>query len=124
MGRSLLLAGCLLACHGTASAEPTWAVWRERSALTPPGSAAEWHLLRASLSENDCAKVKANALESFVSQRKQAFQPLKGRHEIDVKGDVVFEAYPQGSSSVFFAIRFVCLPDTIDPRQARGLRPN
>ena len=37
------------------------------------------------------------------------------------EGDVVFEAYPQGRSPVSFAIRFVCLPDTIDPRQARGL---
>src|SRR5438128_9087548 len=97
-----LVAFYLLTSAATAYAECAWVLWNELTTmrLSTLTSSAEWVLVWAASDKNECSKYQAEKLASLPSR-------VKGADNI---------AQDNIGPDVTRTMRFVCLPDTIDPR--------
>ena len=120
---SLIVTLFLLTAAATAYGECAWVVWEHRS--TWKGSATtiqviDWTPTTASLALSSCESSIANRIKatarslSLVSRPKDTITPMD---------DALIWTWedPDGTKGSQ-TVRFVCLPDTVDPRAAKGKR--
>ena len=105
----------LLAWAATASAECAWVLWNESANLS---AAATWTLVYAASSEKDC---RAQAEQDYAQTKAEirAFKEL-GHKDITIIDDDQRLAVGTAGAGGLFRSKFHCLPDTVDPRGARG----
>jgi hypothetical protein len=121
--RFLLATLGLLALATSASAECAWVLWSEhRFNLLGPKPLPETHEWVAVMADSPKAKCEAEAAWKI----KDAAKPSDNKRErVEVTGNVIFrtlypvEGYGEQPSAVSTP-RFVCLPDTVDPRGPKG----
>src|SRR2546425_1113175 len=104
---SLLLALYVLTSAATATAECAWVLWQETSSLTRLEAPSEWVILAAITEPEGCDRAARMAVLDRSS---------RGITNQQVKGNIVIWILP--SNTVQF--RYVCLPDTVDPRGPKG----
>ena len=120
---SLIVTLFLLTAAATAYGECAWVVWEHRS--TWKGSATtiqviDWAPTTASLAQSSCESSIANRIKatakslSLVSRPKDTITPMD---------DTLIWTWedPDGTKGSQ-TVRFICLPDTVDPRPAKGKR--
>jgi len=111
----------LLAVATSASAECAWVLWLEDSRWSTTNLPFhEWNLVGGHPSKDACESKIAERLISSASSMKR--EPAKGRTDtLEVEGNVATSKYqwidgPSGG----WSIRYLCLPDTLDPRRPKG----
>jgi hypothetical protein len=121
----------LLASVGTASAECAWVLWEHRTGFGKTGPYAHWQVLGSWPVAVDCRRefdarfAAASRTMSALSYGEQIQQGIKPE---DMKSDrvVVGDSITASSgllvdgSFVSSTVRYVCLPDTVDPRGPKG----
>jgi hypothetical protein len=103
---SLLLAHSLLTSAATAYAACAWVLWQEQGRIGGAEVVA-WTPIGAGAGENACRQSLAAQVNS---QRGQADAEIKGNN-------MVFWKAGPGLTMTY---RYVCLPDTVDPRGPKG----
>jgi hypothetical protein len=103
---SVIAALSLLASAATASAECAWVLW-EDTMQSPPDIIRE--PVRAYITKQDCDRALGDVLADFKSSSIQTVNKDMKRQEAYVT---------KGKTTIFY--RYVCLPDTVDPRGAKG----
>jgi hypothetical protein len=102
---SLLLAFYLLTSAATAYAECAWVLWQQQGEISPSGSVSSsdwtWLTAEATSTEAECRQVSAR------------FDATLGPKDADGYSSVT-------SKGKKVRVRNVCLPDTVDPRGAKG----
>ncbi len=105
----LLVAFYLLTSAATVYADCAWVLWED--ILTTKATTTE--PIRAYTTKSDCDRALRDALAEFKS--------LPGQIVSRGRGDKYQEAYVTiGKETTGY--RYVCLPDTIDPRGPKGAR--
>jgi len=104
---SLLVAFSLLASAATAHAECAWVLWERTSSLTRLEAPAEWTILGAITKPEGCDRAISAAAHDRSS---------RGITNQQVDGSSVIWNLP--GNTVQFS--YLCLPDTVDPRGAKG----
>jgi hypothetical protein len=97
----------LLLSAATASADGAWVLWQEFQSASPSMLMVNWEIVTTTESESACA----GALATNLRNRQLAWQ-TNGAKDIEVGGDTIRSSWQSAAISV----RFVCLPDTNDPR--------
>jgi hypothetical protein len=92
----------LVAFAGSAHAECAWVLWLERTSAAD--GARRWHAINAASTVSEC---DANLAATITLQSKGASGEI-----VELKGDMIIRTNARGSSF----LRYVCLPDTTDPR--------
>ncbi len=115
---SLLLAAPLLTMAATAYAECAWVFWQELTIIAPAGGTpvSEWTIIQAS-AEKACAEAVAAQVRARADFWKspERLSPAPPReHKIEVSANEVRVYMWTG---YFYGYRFLCLPDTVDPRK-------
>jgi hypothetical protein len=115
-GASLLVAFSLLTSAATASAECAWVVWQETSGMSDRSDYfSEWGVSLASSSEQECRRAAAEQLRARETMLRQP-GPNKKTPDVKVEGPYVTHTFTGG----LLSYRYVCLPDTVDPRGPKG----
>ena len=112
----LLLAGLgLVACATTAFAECAWVLWmEERFAATPAESS--WRVLQGSTTYDSCESgLFARVRDDDTDRVTRGEQTLT-----EVKGPVVSKLRGVDGRGASQVLRYLCLPDTVDPRGPKG----
>ena len=120
---SLLVVFTLLALATTAHAECAWVLWEESTILSATADTFEWKILKTGSAEKACAEaVAAQVRATLAFWQSPERQPpglradAKPTRKIDVSSNQVL-VHSAGSS---YGYRFLCLPDTVDPRGPKG----
>ncbi len=94
---------------GTASAECAWVLWLEQTILSK--AEKEWTPLSAASSHPDCQRALAAAIDLQSKPRTGTTIERVGPNAIRTRtGDLRLDQF----------LRYVCFPDTIDPRGPKG----
>ena len=118
---SLLVAFSLLTSAATAYAECAWVLWEQTTTWkASPKNVEEtqWAPVTAASAQPSCESSKANRVRetarkiSFISRPKDTITPID---------DSVMWSWeePDGTKGAQL-FRFLCLPDTVDPRREKG----
>jgi hypothetical protein len=96
---------------GQASAECAWVLWQDITSSFRPGGGANWQVVKAVETRNAClvAAKETAALYKANGQGAKVFEVLGEPY-------VTTEPLP----GTFQSYRLHCLPDTVDPREAKG----
>ncbi len=111
MVASLLVAFYLLTAAATVYAECAWVLWSETAwveKLNPKSAQPFWTLIQADTAEAACE----SALATKIRQTSRPEKNVK----VEVSGNMVSKEYERAMAIV----RYVCLPDTVDPRGPKG----
>ena len=115
---SLLLALSLLTSAATVHAECAWILWAEMT--TPQGTGVVsrvWAIQAARESRNECASDLKKNIDA-VNGKDLGTEYWKRLGSTDV---IQFRRRTEdGLDPVINATRYVCLPDTVDPRGPKG----
>jgi len=103
---SLLIAFSLLTSAATAYAECAWVLWED---MIQSSKNTSTEPVRAYTTKEDCDRALTDALAEFKSSPVQIVTKDAKRQEASVK---------TGKTTISY--RYVCLPDTIDPRRPKG----
>jgi hypothetical protein len=121
-GRAWLVVVLTLTSVGTASAECAWVLWQEHAMwATNLPREADWYLVGAIPSRLECEDeltVKVSTVLGRWSQDK-----LQGRKdEVERRTNIVTRTWewPGKGLAGGETFRYLCLPDTIDPRGPKG----
>ena len=120
---SLLGALSLLAWTATASAECAWVAWQEWTIIGKSAAPfSEWTIIQAASSEKRCAEaadeqVKARAAFWRAPEPTPPGQNPQFTRQVEVSPNHVAVTDSTGYVNTY---RFLCLPDTVDPRGPKG----
>jgi hypothetical protein len=112
----LLVALYLLTSTAPAYAECAWVLWQEISSFTTDrGHSSEYGISLSTSSEQECRR---EATEQLRAREIMLSQPGPNQKVPDVKieGQYVKYTFPGG----ILTYRYLCLPDTVDPRGPRA----
>ncbi len=109
---TLLVAFSLLTSAATAHAECAWVLWEEILAVAPNLDAMTktMGIVGAGQTPQDCDSL----VNSAVVDKTEELRPLG---QVTAKGDKVNLVQPTGG---LWFYRYLCLPDTVDPRGPKG----
>ena len=119
-----------------------WVLWEEESssyisyrtdgnfsgADRRESESQSWHILSASTTKAECDSQQAGRIESLLKDwRKEKADAKFGEHTItrEPGTDIVSRRsvfFGENTSALSNAIRFLCLPDTVDPRENKDSR--
>jgi len=113
---SLLLALSLLTSAATAYAECAWVFWQE--AIAPPTHEPSTWPVSAWETKPACeqALAKKMASDTASSSKAKDTEVIAG----DMGGKPAIRIRTKGRPDLITAYMYVCLPDTVDPRGAKG----
>ena len=107
----ILVFALILATPYLAEAECAWVLWEEASLYRSVGGASNWLLHVAHESRADCEKKQSAEIAYRLSAQGGAY----GQRSL--LGSTVVVTWPDGNTSNW---KFICLPDTVDPRGPKG----
>lgn len=109
-------------CAVSASAECAWVLWYEQAEIlfpkdAPLSSSMSWGLVQAASSEAECRR----ALSAEVKGRSQPSENRKIMSGESSVHETIFQINDGRRQLVSMTdFRYVCLPDTVDPRGPKG----
>ena len=103
---TLPIAFLLLTSAATVHAECAWGLWYETqfAAKTTGKSSQWWNILDSSATEAACKRVLEDTVKQVSRPRENVTTQVKG--SLVIKED----------AGTLTTLRYVCLPDTVDPR--------
>lgn len=113
-------------CANVALAEGAWVLWVQDNRFENPTGGrwgtqkSAWRVITASSTETECRRKLQETIERVTNPE---FPPKDEKVLYKVTGDTVsFVFYPKdgGPMTANQILRYVCLPDTVDPREHRG----
>ena len=112
----------LLAWAATASAECAWVAWQEWTIIGRSDLVSEWTIIQARSSEKTCAQAtaaQANARAAFwrSPERTPPNPNPNFTRQVEASPNHVRVTDSTGYVQTY---RFLCLPDTVDPRGPKG----
>ncbi len=108
---------CLLGLVSSASADCAWVLWmEERFAATPPES--PWRVLQGATTSESCqAGLYARVRDDDTDRA------TRGDHMLtEVYGPVIAKLRGPDGRGASQVLRYLCLPDTVDPRVAKRMK--
>lgn len=114
MRLALVVVLLLFASVGTASGECAWVLWSQETFVYGSGGNTDpWRLLEATPTQPACKDLLTRTIQRVAT-------PKTGVR-IDVTDSVVTKTISDAhGNSALFVNRYLCLPDTIDPRGPKG----
>jgi hypothetical protein len=118
----LLVLICVLMLTTQASAECAWVLWEEVFSIREHRSPSEWSIVGTALKPEDCNLFGSRAAADRA-RRWQGIPNPRGTAtgvppEVKVEGSQVTVT----TSAGLLQYRYLCLPDTVDPRGPKGTR--
>jgi hypothetical protein len=113
--RPVLALLALLALAPAASADCAWVLWmEERFAATPPESS--WRVLQGATTYDSCQAALYARVRDDDTDR-----ATRGDHMLtEVYGPVIAKLRGPDGNGASQVLRYLCLPDTVDPRVPKG----
>jgi len=120
----LLVAFSLLASAARAYAECAWVAWQETTIMGSGQTPfAEWSIVHAGSSEKACAEAAASQARARAAFWKSPERTPPGGSNPNFTRQVEMSATDvrvSDSTGSVYTYHFLCLPDTVDPRGAKG----
>jgi hypothetical protein len=112
-----LIVFCWLVSAATANAECAWVLWIEEWWTVAYGvdeRPTTWTLVQARRSEADCERALVEKIKVLSKQG-----------DAEVSGNIINRTFAGGhaQTNITQSERVICLPDTVDPRGAKSVKP-
>jgi len=115
---TLFLAVHLLTSAATARAECAWVLWEHRVTPSKEGAATETWLAQDAVETRAVCEAKSEALIQRLVQPRASGSLRNYERTGDSKGVTMYQGRKEQGPSQTSDFR--CLPDTVDPRGAKG----
>jgi hypothetical protein len=117
----VLIFGLVLAAPNLGEAACAWVLWQELTIAASGGISSSWEIMESTESKDACAPRAALATKVRADYMKSsnASAPRPDPDQtVEIKGDSVRVSMARAGQ--LWVYRFLCLPDTIDPRGPKG----